>query len=483
MRRFEERHRCQQCMLAIRGAAVLAAMSLGVAFAKSGVVCGQSMADVHEMKSRFVTEMEDAEVLFFLGSFDEALRLCAEAGKAVEAERKGKTVFATGDPLLLESVADVLEAEIRCSQGYLGAATSALESAKKKLTTRAVYWARRGASGNDLKAYNFRLGYIEMCLGDVDLIDARIHGVVTGDQTAIKKCRSHYEEGIKIIRNTYLLTDAKDFDLQKRLMTKCDIRYARLLALDGDILRARSCFNDAEKVVKSDPLWIQQFSPEGQAGAALAGASAGKGTAPVQPTQVQNNAGSQSPQAASTLVNDRGDSLEATNEEREKTRTVLHYLDLLSTQVELNLADKKPVLAEEAAVLARDIAEERFPDAGVFHDATVLLSRVYCACYEDALRRSREHKDEVVELDGQLVNVYEKAAESYLRDARDLTEQTATAVQEMNASRPIHFAIMEVKKQVAALRKDAAAIASLDAEIQRLSSARKADKPRSTPRR
>jgi hypothetical protein len=430
-------------------------------------------------KLKVLHELEDAEILMFQGKYDEAYRRCEHARKAILQE-------VPFDRALIEAAVDMLQAEIRLVQGYFSTARKKLEGAGKSLTSRAVFFANNGASREQLRAFNFRIGYAKLLLGDLAVADVRVQSIIDGDRdndAALKRCRPLYEEGIKVIRGTWnsLPDDQRQIidnpvafhALRKtnpelfnglrvagRLMHKADLREVLLLVLQGDLSRAEGIFDEVERFVQTKDLgWILQFHPDGEAGAAItaAGANAGEEeVAALTPAQL---------------------GLKATAETREAIRVALFYIELLKVKARLQLATKNLPIAEESASLARDIAEERFPK-GIPHRTAMLdLADVYLACHANEVEEARRNRADVFEYQGRVVNVHQKAAESYLDDADELVATVEQEMQQENASQPVHFLAADLRRRIAEVRKDPQAIQVAKRNLGSWAEARKLDKP------
>ena len=435
-----------------------------------GVVVADEAADPTVGKSKILHELEDAEILMFRGDYDEAYRRCEHARDAVK--REGGM-----NKALLDALVDMIQAEIRLPQGFFSVARSKLERADKTLRAKAAWWAQRGANVNDLRAFNFRWGYAQLLRGDVALTEAKVDaltGKVVDEGNALKKCKPHYKNGIDIIRDTWNKADANDIRVQIRLMHKADLREVVLMALEGDFFRAESVFDEVERFITTqDLMWIRQFHPDAEAGAALAAAAAAAGkdgaTAPETPAGEA---------IAPVALAPAEMEMKASLKKREAVRVALLYLELLSVKARLNLASGKLPIAEEAAMLARDIAEERFPSGVAYRNASLELAEVYFKCHDHEVDESRRNRGAVFEYGGQTVNVHRKAADSYLADAEELVRETEKAIQGENAAQPIHLLAADLRRRIAEVKKDPRGIQDAERDLRRLADARKLDKPK-----
>lgn len=434
---------------------------------------GADEADPVLGKSRFERDLEDAEVLMFKGRYDEAFRRSEYARIALH--RQGGM-----EKMLLDSVLDTLQGEIRTAQGYFSTAKRLLRGAEKTLDQKAAWWARRGMTVNDLKHYNFRRGYVNLLLGDVAFAESRIESILGEDDGVLRRCRPYYAKGIEIIRDTWRKTDSEGLEIQVRLFYKAELREVLMLILDDDLERAQSVYDELERFIFTNDLeWQRLFHPDGVVGAALAG----KGpqmAGPPPPGQGQaGSAADASPDSVeSSLVTSSQISLKASDQERSAVRVSLLYIDLLSVKSRLYLAMDELPVAEEAAAYARDIAEERFPN-GRSHFLTMLdLADVYLACYEQQTVEARHNRDAVFELDGRTLNIHQTAADSYLADVEELVEKVEKESASLNPANPIHFLAADLRRRVAMVKKNPDGIKDAEAVLSRLAEARQQDRPK-----
>ena len=473
----------------IVGSLLAAALLVNAACA---VVQGQTTLSI------FRKEMEDAEVLYFKGDMARALARLKQAREAIKKERK------EADPTLMDAQVDIVEAEILGSQGYLGAATARLTSARDDLTKRGIYYAKKSrATADDLARINFLLGYCDLLRGDLSFVQAHIDSVLKGDAIAIKKCRIHYESGMDIIRTTFKSTGFRDYEVQLRLMNKAEFRFVRLLVIDGDLDRATSYLQDAEQLMKDDFVWILEFVPIGRAGDAMDKATTRRTTAQSRRPQGggAQGSGNESEDAKKELERrqrkagktdgaaanadeppQQEDQLRASYLAREAKRAALLYLECLAVKTELYLAKAigEPSFserAEEAASLARDIAEEKC--SGTYHvDRTRLqLAKVYCERHENAIRKSNTEKDDMFDIDGRTTNVHMNAAKTYLDDAREMAELAGERVSKLNPANPLHVELLECELQLASLSKDTSEVERVRRAITQFAEERSQDKP------
>jgi hypothetical protein len=481
---------------ALRGHGVgVIVVALFFANAACTAVHGQSVFGQTTL-SVFRKEMEDAEVLFFKGDTTRALARLKQAREAAKKEKK------ESDPLVRDALVDIVEAEVLALQGYLGAATSRLISARDDLQKRGLFYASRGADALYLEPINFRIGLCDILRGDFVFVQSYIDDVLQGDALAVRKCREHYESGLGIIRETFKTTDFREYEVQRRLLNRAEFRFARLLIIDGDLDRATSYFQDAEQTMKDDFVWIIEFVPIGRAGASLQQARERR------PQTAGQSGGGNAPDAAQSAEKElerrakrsgkskdggsAGDEplepeerLRSSYYEREAMRCALVYLECLAVKTELNLAKavNEPLTlerAEEAASLARDIAEEKCP--GTYHvDRTQLqLAKVYCERHKQSLSVSKVRTDDTVEVEGKTTNVHANAAKTYLDDAKELVEIAGDKVGKLNLANPLHVYLLDVQKRIASLSDDPSEVDRVQRAIVRYAKDRGADKPPKT---
>lgn len=424
-------------------------------------------------RSRFLHELEDAEILMFRGQYDEAFRRAEYARDSLR--REGGM-----EKMLLDAIVDVLQAEVRAAQGYFATAQTLLKRANKTLDQKAAWWAQRGATVNDLKAFNFRRGYVKVLLGDVALAEARIQSILEGRGDVLRRCKPHYEDGIGIMRDTYNKTDGQGLDIQVRLMNRSDLREVLMLILDNDLSRAQSIYDNVERFIfEKDPEWRRLFHPDGEAGAALqANQPAAKPGAPAGNQAPAPAAGQPPADAEAATLTGEQLRLKASQQARNAVRVSLLYIELLSVKAKLYLAKKDLAIAEEAAALARDIAEEKFPEGGSHRIAMLELADVYLACREREAEEARKNRDSVFEFDGKTVNIHTKAAESYLADAEELLSLVEKESVDLNPAQPVHFLAADLRRKIAAVRKDPSGVSAAERELKQLADARKQDKPK-----
>lgn len=429
--------------------------------ALAGGAAAEDVVDPKVGKSKVVQELEDAEILLFQGNYDEAYRRLEHAREAIRAEVPFHRA-------LYEGVVDILQAEGRLPQGYFSTVKKKLDDSVRILTDRAVFFAKQGATQEQLQGYNFKIGYAKLLLGDLAVADARVRSIIDGNngsQAALKSCRPLYDEGIGFIRGTWnALPNGSADAMHARLMHKADLREVMLLVLEGDLSRAEGIFDNVEQFVRTkDEGWIRQFHPDGEAAAGIA-AAGGNGAAPGQ---------DEPPALAPARVG-----LQATPEQREAIRVALFYIELLAVKARLQLALKNLPIAEEAASLARDIAEERFP-RGAAHRTTMLeLAEVYLACHAHEVEEAIRNPTDVFTYQGRVVNVHQRAAESYLDDAAELVASVEQEMAQANASQPIHFFAADLRRRIAEVRKDDRAIQDAQRDLKKWADARKQDKPK-----
>jgi hypothetical protein len=425
-------------------------------------------------RSRFQHELEDAEILMFRGQYDEAFRRSVFARESLG--REGGM-----EKMLLDAVVDVIQAEIRAAQGYFSTAQTLLKGANKTLDQKAAWWAQRGATVNDLKSFNFRRGYVKLLLGDVALAEARIQSIVEGRGDVLRRCKPHYKVGIEIMRDTWKKTDGEGIDIQVRLMHRSDLREVLMLVMEQDLSRAQSIYDEVERFIfEKDLEWRRLFHPDGEAGAALQANQPGaKPSAPTgNPVQTPAPpAAAPSDAEAATLTGEQL-RLKASQQARNAVRVALLYIELLSAKAKLYLAKNDLAVAEEAAALARDIAEERFPEGGSHRVAMLELADVYLASYDHQAEEARRNRDAVFEFDGKTVNVHTKAAESYLADAEELLALVEKESVDLNPSQLVHFLAADLRRKIAVVRKDPDGVTAAERELRRLADARKQDKPK-----
>jgi hypothetical protein len=425
-------------------------------------------------RSRFQHELEDAEILMFRGQYDEAFRRSEYARDSLR--REGGM-----EKMLLDAIVDVLQAEIRAAQGYFTTAQTLLKGANKTLDQKAAWWAQRGASVNDLKAFNFRRGYIKLLLGDVALAEARIQSILEDRGDVLRRCKPYYEDGIAIMRDTWSKTDGEGLNVQVRLMHRSDLREVLMLILENDLSRAQSIYDEVERFIfEKDPEWRRLFHPDGEAGAALqANQPGGKSNVPAgNPSQAAASQPAAPANAEAATLTGEQLRLKASQQARNAVRVALLYIELLSVKAKLYLAKKDMAVAEEAAALARDIAEEKFPEGGSHRIAMLELADVYLACREREAEEARRNRDAVFEFDGKTVNIHTKAAESYLADAEELLTLVEKESVNLNPSQPVHFLAADLRRKIAAVRKDPSGVSAAERELSRLADARKQDKPK-----
>jgi hypothetical protein len=443
-------------------------------------------------------DVKDAEMLFFRGDYEQAvdrLREAKEGLREVHADNV-KRGQAGVDMIYLESVIDILQGQIRAGQGFHLAAKDLLERASSKLQRRAAMLARRGQTVNDLALYNYQLGFIQLCLGDIALEEAVVDAIIRKKEPNRKRCVPFFEEGMKVIRNTFAQTDFREFDLQLRLLNYCDLRFAHMLVIDGDGRRARTYFDDARELLELDVYWVEQFNPEGTAktfsngvgGVSKAAPQAGGGApgspGPAPPTQgaAPNGANGSPPVEGSsvppsTLVDIQSTSLDASVVDRHRIRTAIFYIQLLAVQAELEALNKQIFLAEEAASRARDIAEEQCRGTILHAKTLVNLSNIYCDCHSHERRLASDVAKSASDGTGSAGDVHALAAESYLKDAQEFIEAAGQIVDGVNPAQPINFEIVAVRRKIAELTNDGSALESLDIRCQELAEAKRRDKP------
>jgi hypothetical protein len=319
-----------------------------------------------------------------------------------------------------------------------------------------------------------------LLIGDVALSEARVQSILDGRDASLKKCKAHFEDGIQIMRDTWKKTDEEGLDIQVRLMQRSDLREVTMLILDNDLARARSLYDEVERFMfEKDIEWRRLFHPDGEAGAALQanlqqGVKPGAGGAvPAGTPQPAPSVAAESPALTGEQLR-----LKASQQARDAVRVAFLYLELLTVKTRLNLADDNLAVAEEAAALARDIAEERFPNGGPHRVSMLELADVYLSCYEHQAEEARRNRDDVFEFNGQPVNVHQKAAESYLADAEELVETVEKESIELNPSQPVHFFAANLRRKIASVRKDPSGMAAAERELNRLADARKQDRPK-----
>jgi hypothetical protein len=442
-------------------------------------------------------DMQDAEILFFRGDFDEAvdrIRNARDGLRELHLEAvKSRRVDV--DLQYQESVLDTLQAQIRTAQGFHRAARDLLERTEKRLQRRAAALAKGGASVNDLAAYNYQLGFVRLCLGEVALEEAVIDGVIRQTEPSRKKCAPYFEEGDKIIRGTFRQSDYTDFDLQLRLVNYCELRLAHMMIIDGDVRRARTFFDDARELLETDVYWAEQFAPDGQAkvfsngvgGLAKAAPPAGKGgeagapanAASTPPTGTASAAGSrETPPVQTSLVTATDQSLDASATDRHRIRTALFYVQLLGVQAELESLAGRPSLAEEAASRARDIAEEQCYNSVVHAHALMSLSNIYCTCFEKEMESATSVDARSNRSMRTTQDVHAIAAQSYLADAKEFIAEAEKIAAKANAAQSIHFKILDVRRRIEKLRNDKSSLKALDDRCRAITDERQDDKPK-----
>ena len=504
---------------------IAACLTLISAFFGPGLTCAQTT-----LSPVYQRELEDAEAQFFKGDLDKSLERMRDARNAVRDARKdaakGKP---TMDHTVAESIVDIMEAEVRGIQGYLSTAAGKLAGAQKDLNSRARFYAKNPRlpdSGSMLGKINYRLGYCDVLRGDLAFQKAFVDAVTSGDPITLKRCIDPYENGLQIIRNTWNVTDASDLEIQMRLMNKCDFRFVRILIIKGELDRAMAYYQDAEKLMKLDWVWIVNYAPPSLIIQALddadrelakikeqkeraARASAGQASTGSQSNEDKQTAeeikrekereqlrrlqmagaysfSAPTKSGTSAIKTSHGDDgLRLSSFERDSTRVAITYMESLSVKSDLNLAlaqkeqNPTPALekAEQAISAARDLAEDKLPGTPFVDEARLQLARVYCKRYQESLRKSTERPDDVVEIDDQLSNVHKNAATTYLNDAREIVELCEQRVQTLNDAHPLRARLLDVRQQLALLSQDSGAIDAVRIAIARFAEKREEDKP------
>lgn len=450
-------------------------------------------------------ELKDGELHWFRGEYDDALD-CLALARATAAVGLPPGV----DPLCTAAGLELWEAEIRFEQGFGQVAQGIVKRAKGKLTTRGTQLARAGLSVADLASINYRLGYADLILGDIQLQRALLTYMRDGDRLPLARCLPHYETGVKTIRTTWAAqagrndtaTDLKDsfYDpftdvgRQKiraiRLVHMADLRYARMLAFAGKPQRALSYYNDVKRyLTEHDLLWLIQFNRDGvtsdmvrtsldiNGGEKIASKNKNyeKSASDIEPGQSpENNDDSQS-----ALLEFESSTREGPVA-REARRTARQYIELLLTKAELSLdeSDRRVNEAEEAASRARDVAEEKFPNSPIHAEAITYLARVCLAATVDEAELARKNKADVFIFDGEVLNTHEQASKSYLADAAFLASELLEMSADWNPAQPWQLASTLIELNLAKLRKDPNEIRRLEIKVETVTEAMKNDKPK-----
>ena len=447
-------------------------------------------------ESIFNRDVEDAEMLFFRGDYDKAIeriRVAKDGLRDLHFESVRRRAVNV-DVVYLESVLDILKAQVRTGQGYTASAKGLLEQAGKRLYRRAAALAKSGATVDDLAFYNYQLGFIQMCLGEVTLKEAEIEAAISNRETSRRKCIGFFEEGSKLIRGTFRNSGFRDFDLQLRLLNYCELRLAHMMVITGDAGRARTFFDDARELLETDVYWAEQFHPEGKpktfsngvGGASKVatpdnkgggpptppgGPAPGPGTAPATP-------GAADEAVITAFDSNNQQTLDASTNDRHRIRTAIFYIQLLDVQAELELLSGHPFLAEEAASRARDIAEEQCGDS-MFHAETLAtLSSVCCDCFTEEMELAAKVSSGSVQRSLSTSDVHELAAQTYLADAKEFVEAAERIADSANPAQPIHFQILAVRRKLGKLRNDKSALEALDVRCREMAKLRAEDKPK-----
>jgi len=448
-------------------------------------------------ESIFNRDVKDAEMLFFRGDYDKAIeriRVAKEGLRDLHFESVRRRA-ANVDVVYLESILDILKAQVRTGQGYMASAKGLLEQAGKRLYRRAALLAKSGATVDDLAFYNYQLGFIQMCLGEVALKEAEIEAAISNRDTSKRKCIGFFEEGSKLIRGTFRNSGFGDFDLQLRLLNYCELRLAHMMVITGDAGRARTFFDDARELLETDVYWAEQFHPEGKpktfsngvGGASKVVAPDNKGGGPpppaggpaAGPTAAPATPGAAAGEPVTTAFdNNNQQSLDASTIDRHRIRTAIFYIQLLDVQAELELLSGHPLLAEEAASRARDIAEEQCGDSMLHAETLATLSSVCCDCFSEEMELAAKASSGSVQRSRNTTDVYELAAQTYLADAKEFVEAAERIAESANPAQPIHFQILAVRRKLGKLRNDKSALEAIDIRCREMAKLRGEDKPK-----